>query len=96
MSELLHAVNTGKADTVLGELYGSDSGVVREQRQRYADLVERFSHLFPGERDVELFSAPGRTEVGGNHTDHNAGRVLAAAVDLVVFIINSLTTTSYD
>jgi galactokinase len=82
MSELLDAVSTGKADDVLGELYGSDPGVLREQRRRYADLVERFIHLFPGERDVELFSAPGRTEVGGNHTDHNAGRVLAAAVNL--------------
>jgi galactokinase len=82
MSELLHTLNTGKADNFLGELYGSDPGVVREQRQRYADLIERFSHLYPGKRDVELFSAPGRTEVGGNHTDHNAGRVLAAAVDL--------------
>jgi galactokinase len=82
MSELLGAVSAGKADDVLGELYGSDPGVLREQRRRYADLVERFTHLFPGERDVELFSAPGRTEVGGNHTDHNAGRVLAAAVNL--------------
>jgi galactokinase len=82
MSKLPHAVNTGKVDNVLGELYGSDPGTVREQRQRYADLIESLNHLFPGERDVALFSAPGRTEVGGNHTDHNAGRVLAAAVDL--------------
>jgi galactokinase len=84
MFELLGAVNTGKADDVLGELYGSDPGALREQRRRYTDLAERFTHLFPGERDVELFSAPGRTEVGGNHTDHNAGRVLAAAVNLDV------------
>ena len=82
MSDLLHTLNAGKADNLLGELYGSDPGVVRKQRQRYIDLIERFSHLFPGQRDVEPFSAPGRTEVGGNHTDHNAGRVLAAAVDL--------------
>ena len=35
-----------------------------------------------GDREVFLFSVPGRTELSGNHTDHNGGKVLAAAVDL--------------
>ena len=82
MSELLDILNAGKADDVLGELYGSASAMLQKQRQRYIGLIEEYTHAFRGKRDIELFSAPGRTEVGGNHTDHNAGRVLAAAVDL--------------
>jgi galactokinase len=46
------------------------------------ELIRRLDREYPGDGDVGLFSSPGRTEVGGNHTDHNAGRVLAAAVNL--------------
>ncbi len=63
------------------KLYG---GAAAEQRERYKALDAFFSEIFPGERPEAHFSAPGRTEVGGNHTDHNHGRVLAAAVDLDV------------
>jgi len=46
-------------------------------------LQRRFLGLFgEGPQEARLFSAPGRIEIGGNHTDHNHGRVLAAAVDL--------------
>jgi galactokinase len=80
--EILDALNAGRFDDALGRLYGRDPARLSKQRQRYADLIEGFASLFPGERDIALFSTPGRTEVGGNHTDHNGGRVLAAAVDL--------------
>jgi len=52
------------------------------QRQRYAALVRRHAELFGEKEGLKLISAPGRTEIGGNHTDHNHGRVLAAAVNL--------------
>lgn len=54
------------------------------QRERYASLTENFKSYFSVESDdgIEYFSAPGRTEIGGNHTDHQHGRVLAAAVNL--------------
>ncbi len=54
------------------------------QRERYAFLAENFKSYFSLESDegIEYFSAPGRTEIGGNHTDHQHGRVLAAAVNL--------------
>ncbi len=48
---------------------------------RYQDLVKTYTNRFSNE-DIHLFSTPGRTEIGGNHTDHNAGRVLAASVNL--------------
>ena len=52
------------------------------QRIRIASLLDDFALLFGRDRSVELFSAPGRTEIGGNHTDHNHGRVLAASINL--------------
>ena len=49
---------------------------------RLQSAVDRFFALYPDQAGARLFSAPGRTEIGGNHTDHNHGHVLAAAVDL--------------
>ena len=64
-------------------LYGAGESTLNAQKARYGKLVERFEKRY-GEDMGELcfFSAPGRTEIGGNHTDHNNGRVLAAAVNL--------------
>ena len=62
-------------------LYGENETVQKEQRERYIDLLNKFSSKY-GEKEVEIFSSPGRTEVGGNHTDHQLGRVLAGAVNL--------------
>ncbi|MDR2921715.1 MAG: galactokinase [Treponema sp.] len=63
-------------------LYGPDAA--EAERLRYASLVEGFSSRagFPADcsGDLRVFSAPGRTELCGNHTDHNRGRVLAASV----------------
>ena len=60
-------------------LYPQDTEL---QRERYQALLEGFEKHFGSNEGGEFFSAPGRTEVGGNHTDHNHGRVLAAAVNL--------------
>ncbi|HRX12305.1 MAG TPA: galactokinase family protein, partial [Draconibacterium sp.] len=63
------------------ELYGADPSALKEQSERYAKLMYDFENTFKAD-DVQLFSSPGRTEIGGNHTDHNYGRVLAGAVNL--------------
>ena len=64
----------------LRRLYGD--AALSDQISRYTRLAERHVELF-GEKDgMRFVSAPGRTEVAGNHTDHNSGRVLAAAVNL--------------
>lgn len=52
------------------------------QYERFLKVAQDFEALFSCDRDVSLFSAPGRTEVGGNHTDHNRGKVLAASISL--------------
>lgn len=60
---------------------------VNEAKTRYAESCDEFVKLFGDNENVRLFSAPGRTEVGGNHTDHQHGRVLAGSVDLDVIAI---------
>lgn len=82
--KLIQAFTDGKADALFTEIYGAGLERLLYQKNRYMQVIKQFSQLFPDRREMELFSTPGRTEVGGNHTDHNAGRVLAAAVDLDV------------
>ena len=61
------------------DLYGK---AWEEQARRYDKIREGFVETFGDDAGAAFFSAPGRTEIGGNHTDHNHGRVLAAAIDL--------------
>ena len=63
------------------ELYGTDGEEFDKQTRRYIELLRKFKAAFEY-TEAELFSSPGRTEIGGNHTDHNNGRVLAGAVNL--------------
>ena len=63
-------------------LYGSRDGMVLQQVSRYTKLLKRHEECFQPQGDIVLVSAPGRTEIGGNHTDHNRGRVLAASINL--------------
>jgi galactokinase len=79
---LVHALESRKGEATLASLYGMKPGALERQKARYRGLLERFSAAFPNAKEPRLFSTPGRTEICGNHTDHNGGRVLAAAVDL--------------
>ncbi len=63
----------------LSVVYGDEA---QFQQERFFNLAETFEKDFSDSADIRFFSAPGRTEVGGNHTDHNNGKVLAAAVNL--------------
>lgn len=49
--------------------------------ERFQALAEKFKQIYQHE-DAEFFSAPGRTEIIGNHTDHNGGRVIAGSIDM--------------
>jgi len=80
-NEVRAALRNGGLDGTLKTVY-ADAGEVERQKERMGGLMDRFAALFGGEREVALFRAPGRTEVGGNHTDHNHGRVLAAGINL--------------
>lgn len=72
-------LNTERAAEQLGQIYGEKAEV---QRGRYQALVRSHERHFPNAEGMLICSAPGRTEIAGNHTDHQRGRVLAAAVDL--------------
>lgn len=71
--------SSGKAHETWSTLYGPAGA--SSAPARYERIESEFFRKY-GEGHYRLFSAPGRTEIGGNHTDHNSGRVLAAAVSL--------------
>ena len=82
---LLQAIRAGAYDDALSPLYALDGtqASLLAARERAAHVIDGFQAFFqPGDRDVALFSGPGRTEIGGNHTDHQHGRVLCGSVDL--------------
>lgn len=79
LSELIQGIREGKFDGVLNDLYGAEA--LADQKERYTGVIQKTIDLF-GDQEGLVFSAPGRTEVGGNHTDHQLGRVLAASIDL--------------
>jgi galactokinase len=68
------------SEDIFDELCGNDT-IKNQQLKRYLSLITKFQ-AFSKEKEAELFTSPGRTEIGGNHTDHNNGRVLAGAVNL--------------
>ena len=80
--EMIRKLDTEQVKAQFRYLYGNDESLLKKQQERYAALIRRHAELFGDRPDVQLISAPGRTEIGGNHTDHNHGRVLAAAVNL--------------
>jgi galactokinase len=64
----------------LKKLYGNNIQVLQYQTTRYQNLITQFKKKFSLENGY-FFSTPGRAEIGGNHTDHNNGCVLAGAVN---------------
>lgn len=80
MYELKEKIVEGQLDPVLKELYVSEE-LILPQRARYIDALTKFEDLY-GSKEVEVYSAAGRSEIGGNHTDHQNGKVLAASINL--------------
>lgn len=79
--DVRRALQAGELDKGLKSLLCHD---LAAGRQRVEELLEHFQRTFGAGEDtlVSLCSAPGRTEICGNHTDHQHGRVLAGAVNL--------------
>lgn len=78
--ELKQQLAAGQLDGRLTEVY-VDPSMISGQKERYRRAIEEFEKLF-GAGEAEIYSAPGRSEVAGNHTDHQHGEVLAASVNL--------------
>ena len=79
-SLLKEEFKTNKYDEMLEDLY-EDAGLVDYQKDRYAFAINKFIELY-GDENVSIYSAAGRSEISGNHTDHQHGRVLAGSINL--------------
>lgn len=84
-NELRLAISGGGYDSIFTRLYGE--GKVEMQRARYLGCVDEFEKIYGEGRDLRVFSVSGRSEISGNHTDHNYGLVLAASIDLDIIAI---------
>ena len=82
--QLLHTLRSGEGDGALRPLYAPDGDetALNAARSRAVHVAESFIARFGDAPSAALFSGPGRTEIGGNHTDHQHGRVLCGSVDL--------------
>lgn len=83
ITEIKQKIENGAFDKDFTMLYGDVSAA----RARYSAACDSFCGIFPERDGIRLFSAPGRTEVGGNHTDHQHGCVLAGGVNLDVIAV---------
>ena len=78
-TDAMKILDSAAGRELMAKLYGGDN--VESNVKRYKDLVEKFEKEF-GDKDVKMFTSPGRTEISGNHTDHNHGKVLAGSINL--------------
>ena len=85
-------ISNGSFDDALIRVYGNEN--LENAKSRYLHLAELFEEKYTDGADIHFFSAPGRTEVCGNHTDHNHGQVLAAAINLDAVACASKTETN--
>ena len=75
---------SGALDKTLAYIYGE--AALTYQKQRYASAIDEFVKIY-GDREISLFSVAGRSELSGNHTDHNHGCVVAASIDLDIIAV---------
>ena len=81
-TDLETMLQNGSLDSRLSEICAGSPQQLPARRERLLALIGTFASIYGEGREIGLYSAPGRTEMGGNHTDHQHGRVLAAAIDL--------------
>ncbi len=85
LPSLIQAIRNGELDAALIAL--GSAGGAEEQRTRVLALAETFARHYGADSEVALFSVPGRSELSGNHTDHNHGMVIATSVGLDMLAI---------
>lgn len=84
VSKFITVISGGGFDSRFAELYGASA--VEAQRERYAAAAKEFISLY-GDGECVVLSVSGRSEISGNHTDHNRGCVLAASVDVDIIAV---------
>ena len=81
--ELKNCIINGNYNDEFSKLYGD----VEFAKERFLKACDEYVRIYNNTDNMFMFSAPGRTEVGGNHTDHEHGRVLTGSVNLDVIAI---------
>ncbi len=89
VNEAIEYIESGRADGFITENLGISKEKTEFEKSRITNAVECFSSLYGDNREIGIFSVGGRSEISGNHTDHNAGRVIAACVNLSVIAVAS-------
>lgn len=84
-SSLCEYLQTGKLDSKFAQLYSN----IEDAKARYLDCINSHEAQYGPKENISLFSTPGRTEICGNHTDHQHGRVLAASISLDIVAVVS-------
>ena len=92
ITDIKNTINNGGLDGIFSDLYGAEK--VAHARSRYESAIGEFEKLYGADRDAFLFSVSGRSELSGNHTDHNHGCVIAASIDLDIIAVASPTDGS--
>lgn len=80
VNETIKLLEGEGARALMARLYGREAAA--GNTARYENLLKGYERAFGDQGDVQLFSSPGRTEISGNHTDHNHGKVLAGSINL--------------
>jgi len=75
----------GNLDEKFAELYGRDQ--IESQKARYIKALDGYVAEYGNSENIQIYSVSGRSEISGNHTDHNNGKVIAAAINLDVIAI---------
>ena len=88
-TNLIETLKGGSLDEKLITLYGKDA--LSAAKERYIGAIESFCQLYGNDRELNLFSVAGRSELSGNHTDHNKGCVVAASISLDIIAVASAT-----
>ena len=86
-NQLIEKINGGEINSLLEKLYGAEA--IEAQKARYIKAIGEFESIYGEGRDLSIYSVAGRSELSGNHTDHNHGRVIAASIDLDIIAVAS-------
>ena len=82
IAEIKNLLNSKDFENIVKNIYCStDEEVIEDERKRYIALCDKAKELY-GDGDYHIISSPGRVEIGGNHTDHQKGQVIAASINI--------------
>ena len=86
-SQMKKYIAEGGINETLTHIYGENA--VEMQKARYSAAIDEFAAIYGADREITLYSVAGRSELSGNHTDHNCGCVVAASIDLDIIAVAS-------